>query len=115
MLTNACFSAQNNAEGLMSVEQSIKSIISKVISSKNKGVIMLHHHGNRSKIFDMKIAEPSFHFPYSLPTQVAISTPGSVNKLWEVVNESYVHSVKDQIKVMKKTDIYMPTFFTRWL
>ena len=41
MLTNACFSALNHAKKLMSVEQSIKSKTSKVITSENKAVIML--------------------------------------------------------------------------
>ena len=43
ILTNACFSAIDHAEGLMSVEQSIKSKSSKVISSQKKAIIMLHH------------------------------------------------------------------------
>ena len=37
---------------------------------------------------------------------------GNVKEIWEGVNEGYVHPVKDQITVMKKTDTYMPTLLT---
>ena len=32
---------------------------------------------------------------------------GCIKEIWKGVNESYVHSVKDQIIVMKKTETYM--------
>ena len=54
MLINAFFSELNHAEGLMNVEQSIKSKTLKVITSENKTVIMLDHFGNQSKVFDME-------------------------------------------------------------
>ena len=74
MLTNACFLALNHAEGLISVEQSIKSKTSQVISSGNKAVIMLDYPVNRSKASDMQIKEPLFQFCHSLPILVAIKT-----------------------------------------
>ena len=40
---------------------------------------------------------------------------GSVKEIWEGINESYVHPVKDQITIMKKTDTYMPTLLTKLL
>ena len=73
MLTNAYFAAFNHAEGLVRVEQSIKSKTSKVISSKNKAVTMLDCSGNRSNTFDMHIADPLFQFSHILP--VVINTP----------------------------------------
>ena len=54
MLTNACFSALNHAEGLMSSEQSIKSKTSKINTLENKAVIVLDQPGNRSRAFDIK-------------------------------------------------------------
>ena len=66
MLINACFSALYHGDGLMSVEQSIKSKVLKEFTSKNKAVTMLHHPRNRSKAFDMEKTEPSFQIPHSL-------------------------------------------------
>ena len=40
---------------------------------------------------------------------------GSVKEPWKGVNKSYVHPVKDQITIMKKTDNYMPTLLTKLL
>ena len=37
---------------------------------------------------------------------------GSVKDICEGNNESYVHPVKYQITIMKKTDTYMPTSLT---
>ena len=74
ILTDACFSALSYEEGLISVEQSIKSKASQVISSENKAVIMLDYPGNRSSAFDMQIAEAMFEFCFSLPIPVAINT-----------------------------------------
>ena len=53
MLTNASFLALNHAEGLMGLEQSIKSKTSQVTSSETKAVIILDCPGNRSKAFDI--------------------------------------------------------------
>ena len=39
----------------------------------------------------------------------------SFKEIWECVNESYVHPVKDQITVMKKTNTYMPTLLMKLL
>ena len=64
MSTNACFSSLNHAEWLRSVEQSMNTIILKVITSENKAVIAFDHPGNRSMAFDIQIAEPSFQFPH---------------------------------------------------
>ena len=75
MLTNACFSALNHAEVLMSVEQSIISKTSQIIFSENKAVIILDCPWNISKAFDMQIAEQLFQFPHSLLIPVAINTP----------------------------------------
>ena len=58
VLTNACFSALNHTEGLMSAENSIKSKTSQPITSENNAVIMLDHPGNRSHAFDVETAEP---------------------------------------------------------
>ena len=58
----------------MSVEQSTKSKTSQVITPENKAVMMLDCPGNRSNVFDMQIAEPSFEFCHSLLTPVAINT-----------------------------------------
>ena len=41
ILTNECFSALNHAEGLMSIEQSIKSRTLQAITSEHNEVIML--------------------------------------------------------------------------
>ena len=59
-LTDACFLALNHTEGLMSVEQSIKSKMGQAITSENKAVIMLDCPGNRSNSFDIQTAEPMF-------------------------------------------------------
>ena len=74
MLTNACFLAINHTEGLMNVEQSIKSKMAQAITSENKAVVILDHPRNRSKAFDIQIAEPMFEFHISLPITVAIDT-----------------------------------------
>ena len=60
ILTNACFSALNHTEGLMSVKQSIKSKTAQAITSENKAVIMLDCPGNRSNAFDLQMAELMF-------------------------------------------------------
>ena len=60
ILTNACFLALNYTEGLMSVEQSIKSKTAQAITSENKVVAMQDHPGNRSNAFDMQIEETTF-------------------------------------------------------
>ena len=33
----------------------------------------------------------------------------SIREIWEGVNKSYIHPVKDQVTNMKKTDTYMLT------
>ena len=38
----------------------------------------------------------------------------SVKKIWEGVNESYIHP-DNQITIMKKTDTYMPTLLKKLL
>ena len=38
-----------------------------------------------------------------------IKLHGSVNEIWQGLNEGYVHPIKDQITIIKKTDTYMPT------
>ena len=75
MLTNACVSTLNHAEWFLSVEQSIKSKTLNVIATENKALIMLDHTGNRSKIFEIKIAEQLFQFPHSLLFPDEINTP----------------------------------------
>ena len=60
--------ALNNAEGSMSVEQSIKPKTSHAITSKNKAVVMLDHPENRSNAFDL------FEFCHTLPIPIAINT-----------------------------------------
>ena len=74
ILTNGCFSALNHAEGLMSVEQSIKPKLSHAITSENKAVIMLDRPRNRSNAFDMQIAHSFFEFCHSLTIPVAFNT-----------------------------------------
>ena len=75
ILTNACFSALNHAERLMSVEESIKSKTSQANTCENKVVVMLDRPGNRSNAFDMQIAEPMLEFCHSLPIPAVINTP----------------------------------------
>ena len=92
MLINACSPALNHEEGLMSVEQSIKSKTSQVISSENKVDKMLDHPGNRFKVFDMQITESFFPFSHSLLNSVAINTHqqnyclGNMASLWVTQN-----------------------------
>ena len=74
ILTNSCFLALNHTEGLMSVEQSLKSKLAQAITSENKAVVMLDRPRNRSNAFDMQIAEPMFEFCHSLLIPVAINT-----------------------------------------
>ena len=75
IFTNAYFLSLNHVEGLMSVEQSIKSKTSQAIISENNAVIMLNCPGNRSNALNMQKAEPLFQFCHTLPTSVAINTP----------------------------------------
>ena len=75
ILTNACFSPLKHADGLMSVEHSIKSNSSQAITSENKAVIMLDCPGDRSTAFDMQIVEPFFECCHNLLIPVAINTP----------------------------------------
>ena len=44
-----------------------------------------------------------------------VTLHGSVKEIWEGINESFVHHVKDQIIMMKKTNTYMPTLLTKLL
>ena len=75
MLINACFSALNYTEGLMSVEQSIKSKTLKLITFENNVIIMLDHSGNRSNTCHMGKTEPSVQIFPSILMPVAINTP----------------------------------------
>ena len=40
---------------------------------------------------------------------------GSVKEIRKGMNEKYIHPVKDQITITKKTDSYMPTLLTKLL
>ena len=40
---------------------------------------------------------------------------GSVKEMCNGLNESFVHTVKDQITVMEKTDTHMPTLLIKLL
>ena len=40
---------------------------------------------------------------------------GSVKEIWEDVNKSDVHPIKDQIIIMNKTDSCIPTLLTKLL
>ena len=68
------FLALNHTEGLMSIEQSIKSKLLQANTSENKAVVMLDRARNWSKAFDMQIAEPILEFRHSFPIPVAINT-----------------------------------------
>ena len=48
---------------------------------------------------------------FNMPEMVRLH--GSVREIWESINKSYVHPVKDKITVMKNTDTYMPTLLTK--
>ena len=84
ILMNACFLTINHTEGLMSVEQSIKSKVT--FTSENKAVIMLDQPRNRSNAFDMQIAGPMFEFSHSLLIPVAIDSSQCNCSLGNMVN-----------------------------
>ena len=94
ILTNVWFLALNNAERLMSIEESIKSKTSQANTSENRVVVMLDHPGNRSNAFDMQIAEPMFEFCHSLLIPITINT--SQRNCWLGNTANVLHIMGDK-------------------
>ena len=94
MLTNICFSALNYAVEVMAIEQIIKSKMSIGISSENQAFLMWDNPGNRSKTFDMQIAESLFQFCHSLPILVENNIPqwncclGNMANVWHLMGDT---------------------------
>ena len=83
---------------------------SKIIQKVNKGEKSLGKQIEENTFFSSMTN--LFHLLYM--TEM-VRLHGSVTEIWEGVNKCYVHLIKDQITVMKKTDTYMPILLTRLL